>query len=57
MLQTRGGIPCDFQFPGQGQREQPVITLEGALKLITWLPGNMAKDYRSKACGITWAAT
>ena len=29
-----------------------MITLEGALKLITWLPGNMAKDYRSKACGI-----
>ena len=34
------------------QRVQPVITLEGALKVITWLPGTMAKDYRSKACGI-----
>ena len=43
---------CNFQFPGQGQRVQPVITLEGALKLIMWLPGDMAKDYRSKACGI-----
>ena len=42
----------NFQFPGQGQRVQPVITLEGALKLIMWLPGDMAKDYRSKACGI-----
>ena len=41
-----------FQFPGQGQRAQPVITLEGALKLIMWLPGEMAKDYRSRACGI-----
>ena len=41
-----------FQFPGQGQRAQPVITLEGALKLIMWLPGDMAKDYRSRACGI-----
>ena len=43
---------ADFQFPGQGQRAQPVITLEGALKLIMWLPGGMAKDYRSRACGI-----
>ena len=25
-------------------QSQPVITLEGALKLITWLPGDMAKD-------------
>ena len=33
-------------------QSQPVITLEGALKLITWLPGDMAKDYRSKACSI-----
>ena len=29
----------NFQFPSQGQRVQPVITLEGALKLIMWLPG------------------
>ena len=29
-----------------------MITLEGALKLIMWLPGDMAKDYRSRACGI-----
>ena len=56
-MKSRNPSLRDFQFPGQGQREQPVITLEGALKLITWLPGNMAKDYRSKACGITWAAT
>ena len=41
-----------FQFPGQGQRVQPVIALEGALKVIMWLPGDMAKDYRSKACSI-----
>ena len=31
---------------------QQVITLEGALKLIMWLPGDMAKDYRSRACTI-----
>ena len=42
----------NFQFPGRGQSEQPVITLQGALKLIMWLPGNIAKDFRSKACDI-----
>ena len=36
----------NFKFPGQGQSVQPVITLEGALKLIMWLPGNGAKDMR-----------
>ena len=41
-----------FQFPGRGQSEQTVITLQGAIKLIMWLPGNMAKDFRSKACDI-----
>lgn len=41
-----------FQFPGRGQTPQPVITLPGALKLIMWLPGTMAKDFRSKACDI-----
>ena len=42
----------EVQFPGQGERVQPVITLEVALKLIMWRPGDMAKDYRSRACGI-----
>ena len=40
---------CHFRFPGKGQLVQPVITLEVALKLIMSLPGDMAKDYRSKA--------
>ena len=42
----------NFQFPGRGQSPQPVITLPGALKLVMWLPGNMAKDFRTKACEI-----
>ena len=37
----------NFLFPCQGQLEQPVITLEGALKLIMWLPGNMAHRRRA----------
>ena len=40
------------QFPGQGQREQPVITLEGAVKLIMWLPGKVAKGVRARAAEI-----
>ena len=42
----------NFQFPGRGQSPQPVITLPGALKLVMWLPGNAAKEYRTKACEI-----
>ena len=41
-----------FQFPGRGQSSQPVITLQGALKLIMWLPGDMAKEFRGHACDI-----
>ena len=41
-----------FQFPGQGQKSQPVITLKGALKLMQCLPGKMAKVFRSKAADI-----
>ena len=35
----------NFQFPGQGETNGPVITLKGALKLIEWLPGENAKEY------------
>jgi hypothetical protein len=42
----------NFKFEGRGQSEQPVITLQGALKLIMWLPGTMAKEFRSQACDI-----
>ena len=41
-----------FQFPGRGQSSQPVTALPGALKIIMWLPGTMAKGFRSKACDI-----
>ena len=36
-----------FQFPGQRQSSQPVITFVGALKLIMFLPGEAAKQHRS----------
>jgi hypothetical protein len=41
-----------FQFPGQGQVEQPVITFKGALKLIMWIGGEKAKDMRSAMVSI-----
>ena len=41
-----------LQFPGPGEKKQDVITLQGALKLIMWLPGNAAKDFRSKTTDI-----
>ena len=37
----------NFQFSGRGQSEQPVITFQGALKLIMILPGETAKKTRS----------
>jgi hypothetical protein len=41
------GRVLNHQFPGKGQSEQPVITFQGALKLIMFLPGNAAKEHRS----------
>ena len=37
----------NFQFSGRGQSKQPVITFPGALKLIMFLPGEVAKKHRS----------
>ena len=42
----------NFQFPGPGQSEQPVITFQGALKLVMFLPGNAAKKHRSHMANI-----
>jgi hypothetical protein len=41
-----------YQFQGQGQSEQPVITSRGAMKLLMWLPGSHAKSMRSAAADI-----
>ena len=42
----------NFQFHGQGQSEQPVITFVGALKLIMFLPGEAAKKHRTAMADI-----
>jgi hypothetical protein len=42
----------NFQFPGQGQSEQPVITFKGVLKVVMWVGGENAKKYRSAMVSI-----
>ena len=41
-----------FQFPGQGQSEQPVITFKGALKLVMFLSGDKAAFHRAAMVSI-----
>jgi len=41
-----------FKFSGRGQQEQPVITFQGAMKLMMALPGENAKKLRTKAAEI-----
>lgn len=42
----------NHQFKGTGQKVQPVIQFQGALKLLMWLPGEQAKILRGKAADI-----
>jgi hypothetical protein len=42
----------NLKFKGNGQREQPVIQFQGAIKLMMWLPGEQAKQFRSQASAI-----
>lgn len=37
----------EFQFPGPGQKKQPVITFPGAVQLSMFLPGENAKKNRT----------
>ena len=41
-----------FKFPGQGQSKTPVINVQGMVKLLFWLPGEMAKQFRSKSAEV-----
>ena len=42
----------EFQFKGRGNSKQPVITLQGAIKLLMFLPGSNARSVRSAAAHI-----
>jgi hypothetical protein len=45
-------ILTNLKFKGTGQKEQPVIQFQGAIKLMMWLPGERAKQFRSQASAI-----
>ena len=47
-----GTFLLKYQFSGAREKKQAVITFQGALKLIMWLPGDAAKDFRSKTTDI-----
>jgi hypothetical protein len=36
-----------FKFPGRGKTLTPVINVNGMVKLLFWLPGELAKKFRS----------
>lgn len=38
-----------FKFKGTGQKDTPVINVQGMVKLLFWLPGETAKQFRSKS--------
>jgi hypothetical protein len=41
---------CDnWKFEGARQKLTPVINVQGMVKLLFWLPGEMAKQFRSKS--------
>jgi len=37
-----------WKFNGFNEKVQDVVSFQGALKLLAWLPGNSAKDFRNK---------
>lgn len=39
----------NLKFPGSGQKLTPVINVQGMVKLLFWLPGESAKQFRSKS--------
>lgn len=42
----------NIKFPGKGQKLTPVINVQGMVKLLFWLPGELAKQFRSKSAEV-----
>lgn len=42
----------NYKFDGRGQQKQPMITFDGALTIMNWLPGENAKTWRGKTAQI-----
>ena len=44
---------CDnLKFPGPGQRETPCINAKGLVKLLMWIPGKLAQEFRNQTADI-----
>ena len=43
------GFLYNLKFPGSGQKLTPVVNVQGMVKLLFWLPGELAKQFRSKS--------
>lgn len=41
-----------LKFPGAGQRETPCINAKGLVKLLMWIPGKLAQEFRNQAADI-----
>ena len=41
-----------IKFKGQGQRETPCLTAKGLIKLLQWIPGDLAKKFREQTSEI-----
>jgi len=41
-----------YQFPGKGNKPEPVITFKGALQLVMHIPGRKAGEFRAKLAPI-----
>jgi hypothetical protein len=37
----------NFKFPGAGQRETPCVDVNGLVKLLMWIPGKKAQEFRN----------
>jgi len=47
-----GTFCSHFKFQGIGQRLTPVINVQGMVKILFWLPGETAKQFRSKSAEV-----
>lgn len=42
----------DLKFPGAGQRETPCINAKGLVKLLMWIPGKLAQEFKNQTADI-----
>lgn len=46
------GISYNFKFPGPGQRETPCVDVYGLVKLLMWIPGKKAAEFRNLTANV-----